>query len=219
MNRFLERVGLVHKDPEEVMKEWKRKMRSEKRTIEREIRAVERDQQKLELDIKKLARKGGQQDAIKILAKQIVTSRQTVTKLHTASANIDSLCMQMRTMAAQAAVGRTMKTSTQTMKQMNSLMRLPQMRDTMIDFQREMHNAGMISEMMDDMMFDDDLELEDQVDAEVEKVIVEATLGTLNQAPLAQKGAELFRKGLEREEEEEEDLEVTNLERRLRNLN
>ena len=219
MNKFLEKVGLKEVDPKELLKEWQTKMRAEKRSVERQMREIEREQKKLEVEIKKLAKRGGQQNAIKILAKEIVQSRKTIERLYVACANIDSVNMQMRQMAAQATFSKVMKGSADTMKRMNQLMNLPETQKTMMELGREMEKAGFIQEMMDDAF--DDQTNEDEVNEEVDKVIMEVTLGKLDSVPLAQKGCDLFRKSMSQREElevEEEDPEVANLEMRLKNL-
>jgi charged multivesicular body protein 3 len=221
MASFLERIGLRQQDPKEMLKEWQSKMRTEKRSIERQIREIDREEKKVQLEIRKLARMGGQEASIRILAKEIVQSRKATTKLYTAIASINSISMQMRTMTAQASIGKTMKMSADTMKRMNKLMSAPETQAAMMDLGREMEKAGFLQEMMDDAMDMGDEELDTEIDAEVEKVIAEATLSRLNTAPpLAEKGRMAFKEsfGQEEEESEEEDPELSHLEQRLKNL-
>jgi len=222
MASLLEKMGLRQPDPKVLLKEWQTKMRSEKRAIERQIREVDREEKKLQIEIKKLAKLGGQDASIRILAKEIVQSRKATTKLYTAIANINSVNMQMRTMVAQASLGKTMKLSGDAMKRMNKLMNTSETQETMMELGREMQKAGFLEEMMNDALDMDD-EMDTEVDEEVEKVIAEATLSKLNAAPLAEKGRLAFQQSFGQEEEEEEaeaeeDPEISNLERRLKNL-
>jgi charged multivesicular body protein 3 len=220
---MLEKLGLVQQDPKVLLKEWQSKMRAEKRALERQIREIEREERKVQLEIKKLAAKGGQEASVKTLAKEIVQSRKATAKLHTAIANINSISMQMRTMTAQVTMGKTMQMSADVMKKMNKLMNTTETQNGMMELGREMQRAGFLQEMMDDAMaLDDDVD-DEVVDAEVEKVIAEATLSKLNNAPtLADKGRAAFQQSLGEDEEEEEveedNPEIANLERRLKNL-
>jgi charged multivesicular body protein 3 len=82
----------------------------------------------------------------------------------------------------------------QVMKAMNSLVKLPQISQAMMDMSREMMKAGIISEMMEEVMqlilvYVRDDELEEEADEEVEKVMHELTDGLLGQA--GKVGAEL----------------------------
>lgn len=223
MTSILEKMGIIKQpDPKELLREWQKKMRTEKRNIDRQIREIDREEKKLQLEIKKLARMGGQEASIRILAKNIVQSRQATTKLYTAAANINAVSMQMRTMAAQASLGKTMKLTGETMKRMNKLMSAPETQNAMMELGREMERAGFLQEMMDDALdMDDELENE-EVDAEVDKVIAEVTLSKLNAAPpLAEKGRLAFKESFgneEEEEEEEDDPEIAALEQRLKSL-
>lgn len=222
MASLLERMGLKQPDPKELLKEWQSKMRTEKRAIERQIREIDREEKKLQLEIRKLAKTGGQEASIRILAKEIVQSRKATTKLYAAIANLNSVSMQMRTMAAQASLGKSMQMSTETMKRMNKLMNAPETQNAMMDLGREMAKAGMLQEMMDDALDMDNEVDNEEVDAEVDKIIAEATLSKLNAVPpLAEKGRVAFQQSMrdeEEEEAEEDDEEVNQLEQRLKAL-
>ena len=217
MNKFLQQLGLQKQDPKELAKEWQRKLRAEKRVIERQIREIEREQSKLETEIKALAKKGGQQQSLRILAKEIVQSRKAIERLHVAIANINSVSLQIKTMASTAVMTQTMKASTETMKAMNRLMNTPELQSNMRELGVEMEKAGFMEELVNDALDDMDPQTDEIVDGEVEKVITEATLGKLNSVPVAQKGANLFRNSIDREDEEEES-QINQLEQRLKNL-
>lgn len=58
---------------------------------------------------------------------------------------------------------------------MNNLIRLPEIGQTMMALQREMVKAGVIEELVDDAMGQDDEELEEEAEEEVEKVLAEIT--------------------------------------------
>ena len=169
------------------------------------------------MEIKNLVKRGGQDAAVRSLAKEIVNSRKAVSRLYEAKAHINSVSLQMRTMSAQASLNKAFQSSGETMKSMNKLMNMAETQNAMRELGMEMQRAGFIQEMMDDAM-DDVLEVpESEIDEEVSKVITEL----LPSAPLAnpkataENGRELFKAGMGIEEE---DPEITALEQRLKQL-
>jgi len=76
-------------------------------------------------------------------------------------------------------VAGVMQKSTQIMGYMNNLVRLPQLNQVMMVMSREMEKAGLIEEMMEDIIPDND-EIEEAADEEVEKVMEELTMGLKN---------------------------------------
>jgi charged multivesicular body protein 3 len=84
---------------------------------------------------------------------------------------------------ATAKVAGTLSHSTEVMKAVGKLVKLPQLNETMRNMAMEMQKAGIIQEMMDDtfaMMDDPDIELE--ADAEVDAVLWELTAGQMGHA-------------------------------------
>jgi charged multivesicular body protein 3 len=79
----------------------------------------------------------------------------------------------------------SIKSSTDVMKSMSSLMKLPELQRTMTEMSKEMMKMGIIEEMVEDTMdsvLDNDID-ENVVDAEVEKVLFEITQGKLKDLP------------------------------------
>ena len=73
--------------------------------------------------------------------------------------------------------------STDVMKAMQSLIKVPEIQQSMMELSREMAKAGLIEEMMEDTfegLEDDDLD--ELADTEVEKILFEVTNGILGQA-------------------------------------
>ena len=96
----------------------------------------------------------------------------------------------------------SIKASTGIMKDVNSLVRLPELTGTMRELSQELMKAGIIEEMVGDSLPDDDLlEGEDEeAEAEVDKVLGEILQGK-------QGAAKVDQKPVEEEPAEEEDLE------------
>lgn len=91
----------------------------------------------------------------------------------------------------------SIKASTGIMKDVNSLVRLPELTGTMRELSQELMKAGIIEEMVGDSLPDDELlEGEDEeAESEVEKVLGEILQGNIGKAkvdetPVAEPGVE-----------------------------
>lgn len=80
-----------------------------------------------------------------------------------------------------------MKSSTEVMKSMGNLVKIPELQKTMQELSKEMMKAGIIEEMMnesiDSALDADDADIEQVADAEVERIILEITQGKLSNLP------------------------------------
>lgn len=75
-----------------------------------------------------------------------------MTKLHTTKAQLNSVAMEMNAMAAQSKVAESMALAGSTMKKINQVINVPEIRENMQVMQKEIMKAGLASEMMDDAM-------------------------------------------------------------------
>ena len=100
-----------------------------------------------------------------------------------------------------------MQKSTQVMALMNSLVKVPQLNAVMMAMGREMEKAGVLEEMMDDALGEEDEELDEAADEEVDKVFDEVISGV--KTP----GTKLPQR--QQAEEEEEDEAETETAKRL----
>lgn len=159
--------------PEEQVKKWKGTMREQNRNLDRQVRQIEREELKLKLEIKKAAKKGDNQ-VVRILAKEMVQSRRAKNRIFTAKAQINSVTLQLQQQAAQVKVMGAISKSTEVMQIMNNLMKVPEIAATMREMSKEMQKAGimedMINDTMDGVLGDED---EDEVDSEVDNVLGE----------------------------------------------
>lgn len=134
-----------------------------------------------------------------MLAKEIVNSRRAKDRIHTSKAQLNSVGMQLqhqlggilkfkvssnnRFIIAQVKIAGTLKKSTEIMKLVNRLCRVPEMMKQMQDMQQEMMKAGIIEEMVSDTMdtvMDAD-DIEEEADEQVQKVLTELTAGLFGQ--------------------------------------
>merc|ERR1711990_1212530 len=109
-----------------------KKLRKESNQIERQINGIRREEAKVTKSLKEAAKKGDK-DVCLILAKEVVHSRKTMNKLYCAKANINSVQMQMKGQLATIKVAGCLQKSTEVMKTMQQLVRLPEIQKTMME--------------------------------------------------------------------------------------
>ena len=78
------------------------------RELDRERNQLERQEKKLVVDIKKMA-KSGQMEAVKIMAKDLVRTRNFIKKFILMRANIQAIALKIQTLKSQAAMANAMK--------------------------------------------------------------------------------------------------------------
>jgi len=167
--------------PKQKVNRHKRAMTRLERDMNREQGKMKNDAKKIEMDIKKLA-KDGQHDALRIAAKNLVRNRKMQNRMMTTSANITAIRLQITSTAATVTMADSMKGVTKAMKQMNGMMDLPGMQKVMADFEKESEIMGLKEEMMEDAMeMMDDAGTEGDVDGEVNKVLSELGLQTIEE--------------------------------------
>ncbi|KAI0318690.1 vacuolar sorting protein Vps24 [Amylostereum chailletii] len=168
--------------PEERVRAWQGKLRQEKRTLDREMRQLDVGTNKARQTVKQLAKKGDTKSA-RILAREVVRSNKQKDRLSVSKARLGSIETQLSQQLAMIKVTGSLQKSTEIMKLSNSLIKLPQISTTMREMSMEMTKAGIMEEMLDDTLeVEDDEEVEEEADAEVDKVLFELTNGKLGQA-------------------------------------
>ncbi|XP_006830717.1 PREDICTED: charged multivesicular body protein 3-like isoform X2 [Chrysochloris asiatica] len=80
---------------------------------------------------------------------------------------------------------RSRKASTEVMKAMQSLVKIPEIQATMRELSKEMMKAGVIEEMLEDTFesMDNQEEMEEEAEMEIDKILFEITAETLGKAP------------------------------------
>ncbi|KAJ3553281.1 hypothetical protein NM688_g3699 [Phlebia brevispora] len=177
INRFL-----YGPTPEERIRAWQAKLRAEQRQLDREMRQIDMAANKAKATVKQLATKGDVKSA-RILAREVVRSNRQKDRLSVSKARLGSIGHQLAQQMAMAKVTGSLQKSTEIMKLSNQLVRLPQISQTMREMSMEMTKAGILEEMMDDTLaVEEDEELEEEADAEVDKVLYDLTNGKLGLA-------------------------------------
>ncbi|KAJ7129610.1 vacuolar sorting protein VPS24 [Mycena epipterygia] len=177
INRFL-----YGPTPEEKVRQWQLKLRTESRHLDREMRQLDVATKQARQSVKQHAARGDVKSA-RILAREVVRSDKQKDRLSVSKARLGSIGTQLSQQMAMIKVTGALQKSTEIMKLSNALIKLPQISQTMREMSMEMTKAGIMEEMLDDIIDEEeDAELEDEADAEVDKVLAELTDGKLGQA-------------------------------------
>ncbi|KAH7879893.1 vacuolar sorting protein Vps24 [Lentinula edodes] len=177
INRFL-----YGPTPEEKVRAWQAKLGQESRKLDRDMRQLEVETGKARNTVKQLAKKGDVKSA-RILAREVVRSQRQKDRLSVSKARLGSIGIQLKQQLAMAKVTGSLQKSTEIMRLSNSLVKLPQVSQSMREMSMEMTKAGILEEMMEDTLaMDDDEDLEEEADEEVDKVLFQLTDGKLGQA-------------------------------------
>ena len=156
------------------------------------ILAADRRAQRLE----DAGRRGQAQREARDFARELVRTRRTAARLVTSKAQLASVQMQVNEAFAVRKIEGSIRASVGVMRDVNSLVRLPQLAGTMQELGMELMKAGVIEEMVgetlpvdeDGLFEDEDAEAEGEVDkvlGEILKGRMEKA-GTLPSAPVAQ---------------------------------
>ncbi|XP_054584205.1 charged multivesicular body protein 3 isoform X2 [Eptesicus fuscus] len=164
--------------------EWSLKIRKEMRVVDRQIRDIQREEEKVKRSVKDAAKKG-QKDVCVVLAKEMIRSRKAVSKLYASKAHMNSVLMGMKNQLAVLRVAGSLQKSTEVMKAMQTLVKIPEIQATMRELSKEMMKAGIIEEMLEDTFesMEDQEEMEEAAEMEIDKILFEITAGALGKAP------------------------------------
>lgn len=112
---------------------------------------------------------------MRLFAKQLVKVRKQEQRVATSKATLESVGLQVEQAFSARKIEASIRNSTAIMKNVNSLLRLPEISGTMRELSQELVRAGIIEEMVADSMPDEELmEGEDEeAEAEVDKVLGE----------------------------------------------
>ncbi|KAJ5587191.1 uncharacterized protein N7459_002956 [Penicillium hispanicum] len=121
----------------------------------------------------------------KTFARELVRIRKQTSRLATSRAQLQSVGMQVNEAFSVRKIQGSLQKSTGIMKDVNTLVRLPELSSTMNQLSTELVKAGIIEEMVDDAIPDNELleEEEEEADAEIDKILQEVLQGKLSQAP------------------------------------
>lgn len=159
----------------EKAREWQRQIRGDMRRLDRDINRIRQEEAKLKREIAVHAKKGNI-SSVRTLAVQVVRTRKASGRLERVKCSLSAVNLHLTTTTATMATGSSLKMSAKVMKQMNGLMDVPELQETMRQMRREMAKAEIVDEMIEESFADSDVE--DEVDLEVARVLDELHLDT-----------------------------------------
>ncbi|KAJ9631165.1 uncharacterized protein PV06_05064 [Exophiala oligosperma] len=203
-------------DPQEQKRKCSQIIRKNVRTLDRDITNLKVTEQKtrsLILQSSRRAQKNPSQATqgaaeARIFARELIRVRKQAARLHTSKAQLQSVEMQVNEAFSVRKIEGSLKASTGIMKDVNTLVRLPELTGTMQELSQELMKAGIIEEMVGDTLPNDELlEGEDEeAETEVDKVLGEVLKGKLG-APEQQVPQVSVDTAAEEEEDREAELE------------
>merc|ERR1712217_975679 len=101
---------------------------------------------------------------VQMLAKQIVKSRRAVARMEGTKCSMNALQLNLTSAIASASSAGALQMSAEMMKEMNQVMNVPALQQTMREMQLEMAKA----EMADEIMEDGFAQPEDEAEADTE---------------------------------------------------
>lgn len=110
-------------------------------------------------------------------AKELVGIRKQAGRLHTSKAQLQSVSYQVNEAFSIRKIEGSLKVSTGIMKDVNTLIKMPELSGTMQELSQELMKAGIIEEMVGDMLPDDELFEDEEAEAEVDAVLGEVLKG------------------------------------------
>lgn len=143
----------------------------------------------------------------RIFAKELIRVRRQEQRLATSKATLASVGMQVNEAFAMRKIEGSIKNSVGIMRDVNMLVRLPELTGTMRELSQELVKAGIIEEMVSDTLDQDELlEDDEEAETEVDKVLGEVLKDKV-QTPAAQVPMEPVVPAQPEAEEEEMDSE------------
>lgn len=196
-------------DPKEQKRKCDTLIRQNKREIDRSVMQMRNSSNKTKADIRSMAKRMQHspaqakdiQRSIRMLGKEIANLNKHEMRLNTNKAQLDSIQMQVNEAFAVRKIEGSLKASTKIMRDVNTLTKLPELTSTMQLLSQELMKAGIIEEMVGDMLPDDELLEEGETEAEVNKAIREA-LGDKESARVLGQTEDAFPVAPEQMEEE-----------------
>lgn len=150
------------------------------RSIQDQTNAKRKAEAQIRADFKRAERNPAQRkqalQSVRQLAKECGGVGKSINRLSTNRAQLDSIQMQVNETFGLKKIQSSLKDSTAVMKNVNSLLKLPELSGTMNELSQELMKAGIIEEMVGDMLPDEELEEDglDESEAEINKIIADA---------------------------------------------
>ncbi|KAI9832258.1 MAG: hypothetical protein M1819_004436 [Sarea resinae] len=176
-------------DPATQMRKCNNLIRANTRKLDRDIqqlRAVESKTKSLILQASRRAQRNPSQakqanTETRLFARELIRTRKQSARLATSKAQLQSVQMQVNEAFSVRKIEGSLKASTGIMRDVNTLVRLPELTGTMRELSQELVRAGIIEEMVGDSLPDEELldGEDEEAETEVDKVLGEILQGKL----------------------------------------
>merc|ERR1712216_643467 len=156
------------KTPSEILREHKRTLDKSIRELDRERTQMQNQEKKLTLEIKRTA-KANQLGAVKVMAKDLVRTRHSITKFYALKSQLQGVSLRMQTLKSSQAMADAMRGVTTAMKSMNTKLNLPSLQNILKEFEKQNEKMEMTTEVMGDAV--DDAFAVDDEEEETEELV------------------------------------------------
>ncbi|CAL8129557.1 unnamed protein product [Orchesella dallaii] len=164
---------------------WRNKIRRESMALDRQIYGIRREEEKIKASVKEAAKKGNN-DLSRFYAKELIRSRQALSKINVSKANLSSILMHVQEQLAILRASGSLQKSTQVMQAVAALIQIPQLAHTMKELSKQMIKAGIMEEIINETVesLEYQEELEGAADGEIDEILWEITAGQIGRAPV-----------------------------------
>jgi len=156
------------KTPKEILRENQRKLKRAIRDIDRERVKLQNQEKQIIVDIRKMATQG-QINAARIMAKDLVRTRNHVTHFYTLKSQLQAVSLRIQTLQSTQAMADSMKGAAKAMAVMNRQMNLPAMQRILMNFEMESDRMNMKEELMEGAI--DDIFEEDEEEKDTDEIL------------------------------------------------
>ncbi|KAK3320859.1 Snf7-domain-containing protein [Cercophora scortea] len=175
----------VKPDPQAQIRKCNAMIRANIRKLDRDIAALKANETKIKNLIvaadrraaKDPSRQRQAQKEVRGFARELIRARRASARMVTGKAQLNSVQMQVNEAFALRKIEGSIRASVGIMKDVNSLVRLPELAITMSELSKELMKAGIIEEMVGESLPESDIAEDelflDEADSEVDKVLSE----------------------------------------------
>lgn len=124
--------------------------------------------------------KQGQKEASLIIVQYSVRLQKSIGRLHIAKAQMQQMQDSLEATIGSKQSVDALRSTTETMQAMSNLMRVPEVRSTVLQLARDMERAGLVQGLVDDAVdsiADPDGTMEEEIASELEKIRQEVDMG------------------------------------------
>ena len=164
------------RSPKEKLKAYTRSLNKTARFLESERAKLQREEKSIIVNMKKAA-KEDQMASVRVLAKDLVSTRRYIVNFYRMKAQIVALTLRMHTISSTAQMATAMKGLTKSLAAMNKSMNMPKIERIMDEFEKQndamQEKSEMMEETMEEAMYEND---EADTELEIKKVVDEVML-------------------------------------------